>query len=125
MGLHPGSHRELAGERRQLEETAAGTPESRREGAATADFRRILAFASPLPDRIQPHRKAGVLRVFQALAEPFAGLWSASRASVSSRPSTAITSNSGGEVERPVRAARNGCAAWPSLMPTSSAKART
>ena len=47
------------------------------------------------------------------------------RARLSSRPRTVITSNSPGEVERPVRAARRGCATWPSLTPAASAEART
>ena len=41
--------------------------------------------------------------------------WSRRRARLSSRPRTASTSNIGGDVVRPVSAARNGCATTPSL----------
>ena len=42
----------------------------------------------------------------------------------SSLPNSANISKSGGELALPVRAARKGCATWPSLRPFSSAKAR-
>jgi len=51
--------------------------------------------------------------------------WSCSRPRLSLFPSTANTSKIGGEVVRPVSAARNGCATFPSLSPLRSAKART
>src|SRR5262252_8574905 len=51
--------------------------------------------------------------------------WSCSRPRLSFFPSTANTSKIGGEVVRPVSAARNGCATFPSLSPLRSAKART
>ncbi len=43
--------------------------------------------------------------------------WSASRARLSSRPSTASTSKTGGRSQSPVSAARNGCATLPSFRP--------
>src|SRR6185436_17981424 len=47
--------------------------------------------------------------------------WSPSRARLSVLPSTASTSKMPGEVVRPVRAARSGCATAPSLTPARSA----
>src|SRR5262249_4229391 len=58
------------------------------------------------------------------LAMP-AAAWSCRRARLSLFPNTANTSKIGGEVLRPVSAARNGCATVPSLTPLRSAKART
>ena len=51
--------------------------------------------------------------------------WSCSRPRLSFFPSTASTSKIGGEVVRPVSAARSGCATLPSLSPLRSAKVRT
>src|SRR4029078_2666603 len=60
---------------------------------------------------------AGLLPVMKN----YEAAWSRSRARLSSRPSTARTSNIGGDVVRPVRAARRGCAMAPSLRPARSA----
>src|SRR4249920_709146 len=61
------------------------------------------------------------LGVFLPGIKNYEAVWSRSRARLSSRPRTASTSNIGGDVVRPVSAARNGCAIAPSLRPARSA----
>ena len=70
----------------------------------------VTAPDSGLPSAPAPNDGTAGLPSAPAPGDQAASAWSRSRPRDSSRPSTAITSNRPGEVARPVRAARSGCA---------------